>query len=380
MKPMGIYVHVPFCLQKCNYCDFLSFEGFDGQMHRAYFESIIKEIALQGGNYNKKFYVDSIFIGGGTPSLVEPTLIKGLMEALKNHFSFAKSCEITIESNPKTLSGEKLTTYLDCGINRLSLGVQSLEKEILSTMGRVHNSQDVRENYAMARACGFKNINLDLMFAVPGMTMDMWEHTLEEVNSLSPEHLSMYSLQLEEGTPFFRDFEAGLLKEIPDELDRKMYWEGLAYLKRCGYHHYEISNLSKDGFSCKHNLKYWSMEDYLGIGLGAHSFVNDCRFSNETNLQTYIKNWETNLKSVVTSEESATKINRQWEYIFTGMRKISGISISEFQEKYGIPLTDVYGDVILRLEKKGLLLREGDYMKFTPLGIDLSNSVLAEFI
>lgn len=381
-KALGLYIHIPFCIRKCNYCDFLSFSGIGDDEQEAYFRSLLHEIEGYHKIYGNKYYVDSIFIGGGTPSLSDESMISELMTAVRNTFSVAPDAEITIESNPKTLTEDKLNIYLQAGINRLSIGAQSFDDELLHTMGRVHSASDFLLNYSLARACGFRNINIDLMFAIPGQTIKTWRNTLEKAIGLEPEHISFYSLQLEEGTPFFSMCRDGSLKGIEDELDRTMYHDAVKLLKNIGYEHYEISNAAKEGYACRHNLKYWSMEDYLGIGLGAHSFMGGTRFSNCTDLEEYISHSAScpEGSSVVQWEHRNSQEENIAEYLFTGLRKIKGIELADFAKKFGASLESRYGEVLKKHQTGGLIQVDNGWLHFTEKGLDLSNIVLTDFV
>lgn len=391
-KKLGIYVHIPFCIRKCLYCDFLSFSGCDEEVFRNYADALKNEIAFYGHRLKAQnpeiVQVDSIFIGGGTPTMIQAELISSVMSAIREAFELTKDAEITIESNPKTLSAEKLKAYKNAGINRLSMGVQSLDDGVLKKLGRVHGQEDAHEAFELARACGFENINIDLMFAVPGQNMDIWKRTLDEAVSMSPEHISFYSLQLEEGTEFFRMFEKGELPMLSDEADREMYHYALKRLKDAGYGHYEISNCAKPGRECRHNLKYWSLENYLGVGLGAHSYIDGHRFSNKTDLQEYISS----LEKRSLKKENAQWIewqhkNSQWDdisdYVITAMRRMKGISLREFEERFGRQFFDVYPEqkkLVEMWEQQGFISVSEDRIKFTVAGVDVSNSILAEFV
>lgn len=377
-KALGIYLHIPFCLQKCNYCDFLSFGGSSEEAQTEYIQSMVREIAYHGEVYRNRYYVDSIFIGGGTPSLIEASLIADLMTAIKDNFTIDPMAEITIESNPKTLTAEKLNKYLELGINRLSIGAQSFNESILKFMGRAHSAKDFFDSYSLARKCGFQNINIDIMFGIPGQTKEIWSETFDQALDLEPEHLSFYSLQLEEGTPFFKMYEAGKLKETDEQLDRDMYHYALNALKRRGYEHYEISNASKVGYECRHNLKYWSMEDYLGIGLGAHSYLDGLRFSNHRKLGEYIK--AKTLSAYIQWQHENAKEENISEFLFTGMRKMKGIDLKDFRQRFGIALESLYGEVLQKYQELNLLEIKEGYIRFTEQGIDISNRVLAEFV
>jgi oxygen-independent coproporphyrinogen-3 oxidase len=346
------------------------------EIQNEYFRTLAKEIRQKAEDYSNKYYVDSIFIGGGTPSLVNEQRIADLLMVVKESFLIDANAEISMESNPKTLTKNKLTTYLDAGVNRLSIGAQSLDDEMLVYMGRAHTKEDFLRNYDLARECGFQNINIDLMFAIPGQTKETWTDTMERVLSLDPEHISFYSLQLEEGTPFYSMFREGSLKQTEDELDREMYHWAVRKLKDRGYLHYEISNAAMDGYECMHNLKYWSMGDYLGLGLGAHSYMNGMRSSNITDLAEYNKAGET---FAVWRHEN-TKEENISEYLFTGMRKITGIELSDFRARFGDDLESIYGDVLEKYRREGLIEIAGGRLRFTEAGIDISNRVLAEFV
>ncbi|MDD3168600.1 MAG: radical SAM family heme chaperone HemW [Eubacteriales bacterium] len=383
-KALGLYLHIPFCIRKCNYCDFLSFSGIPQDEQKAYFRSLLHEMKVYHEIYSNKYYVDSIFIGGGTPSLADEGLIRELLTAVRDDFTVAPDVEISIETNPKTLTKNKLNTYMEAGINRLSIGAQSFDDELLSTLGRAHSTADFFMNYSLARECGFRNINIDLMFAIPGQTMKTWIDTLEKAIGLEPEHISFYSLQLEEGTPFFSMSEEGSLKMVEDELDRDMYHGGVKLLKNTGYQHYEISNAAKEGYSCRHNLKYWSMEDYLGLGLGAHSFMDGIRFSNGTDLKGYgnighVDAFPTR-DSFMQWEHRNTEEESISEYLFTGLRKIRGIDLADFSKRFGADLESVYGETLDKHLRSGLIQIESGRLRFTKKGIDLSNTVLADFV
>lgn len=391
---MGLYLHIPFCIRKCNYCDFLSFPA-DYDHQKAYIHALRKEIALYSGMYHNKYSVDSIFIGGGTPSLLNIGLLRDLTKELISGFDLAKDTEVTIESNPKTLNKEKLEAYLEMGINRLSIGTQSFDNELLSRLGRSHSAEDFFDNYFLARKCGFQNINIDLMFSIPGQTMEHWRETLHTAADLAPEHLSFYSLQIEEGTPFFQMKEEGTLVETDGREDREMYHYTQSFLKEKEYLHYEISNASRAGYQCRHNLKYWSMENYLGLGLGAHSFMNGERFSNETDLKAYIKAGEMveqpmgkNTSCIVSSPFTVwNHVNSREddisEYLFTGLRKIEGVDLNEFHARFGESIKEVYAhnwNQIERYIRGKYLVNTGNRLRFTKKGIDISNTILTEFI
>lgn len=394
MKKLGIYIHIPFCIKKCLYCDFLSFENTGDGIHRQYTDGLKKELDYYSSLYGGKFIVDSIFFGGGTPSLIDPVLIKEVLLLIKQKYKVDKNAEITIECNPKTVHGQKFEIYKDAGINRISLGVQTLDDQALKRLGRVHQSDDAKETYHLARKAGFDNINMDLMFAIPAHTRDIWEKTLQEAVDLKPEHISFYSLQLEEGTRYFEMFEKGELEMVSDKTDREMYHFAATFLKEAGYHQYEISNCAKPGFECRHNLKYWSMENYLGIGIGAHSYMNGERFSNTRDLNKYIEVLVSNPVDFMADDTEEKKEWVEWkhintvrdemvEFIITGMRRAEGISLIEFEHKFHEKIFEVYPEqekVIEEYVKKGMLVLENNRMRFTLKGVDISNFILAEFV
>lgn len=400
---LGMYIHIPFCVSKCNYCAFLSFSGLNEELQQKYIKALIREIEFYGRQTEMET-IDSIFIGGGTPSILKANLMAELMESINKCFKLENNCEITIESNPKTLDMKKLSTYLSCGVNRLSMGVQSLDDKMLRRLGRAHDRQDFLDNYQLARKVGFENINTDLMFAIPDHTMDMWQRTLQEILALLPEHISFYSLQLEDGTPFFQMFINGEIDQIPDELDRRMYYTAIEKLENKGYHHYEISNAARKGFECRHNLKYWSMKEYLGLGLGAHSYFKGVRFNNTENMGKYLDVFgeenlyydkEQNRKTGFDMAKSIECYNINTlrdeisEYIFTGMRKTNGINLLEFEKRFGGSFRalcerelEVDWKKIEGYIKEGYILvnkvNRGN-VKFSLKGIDISNTILSEF-
>lgn len=364
---LGIYIHIPFCLAKCKYCGFYSAAGSSEVERREYVDSLIEDIEEYGKVYGKSRTADTIFIGGGTPSILDEGEIKRILVAVRNAFDADDNAEITIESNPKTLTKSKLLEYKQAGINRLSIGVQSLNSDILGTLGRVHSAEDFYENFKLARECGFDNINVDLMFAVPGHTMEIWEDTLDKIFKLGPEHISFYSLQIEEGTPFYEMFMAGNLDQVPDEIDRAMYHRTIEKLKAAGYEHYEISNACKPGHECRHNLKYWSLEEYLGIGSGASSYMEGVRFAEAPVLEFYENSKEDDMS----------------EYVFTGLRKTTGFDLDDFNNRFGMKLWEAFGDRrenLAEFLEEGLLIESQGRLYLSEDGLDVSNAIMAEFV
>lgn len=368
MKKLGIYVHIPFCLSKCNYCGFYSHAGSAAEQEE-YVEGLLRDIAEYGKTYGMPggYSADTVFIGGGTPSIMKPRLTERIIISLRETFKFCENPEITIESNPKTLTEEKLRIYKASGINRLSIGLQSFDGNLLKILGRAHTAEDFLESFYMARKAGFDNVNVDLMFAIPGQTMGIWEDTLDRVIMLSPEHVSFYSLQIEEGTPFYEMFRRGEIDEIPDDTDRAMYHRAICKLREAGYLHYEISNCAKAGRECRHNLKYWSMDDYLGIGSGASSYIGGVRFRNKP-FPEYHRN--------TFADETA-------EFAFTALRKTSGIDLKEFERRCGKGFWEVFGDrreELAEFFERGQLVEQDGVLRLSEEGMDISNRIMAVFV
>lgn len=392
-KPLELYIHIPFCVKKCAYCDFLSGPS-TLEVREAYVNCLIEEIchckhAGVGDSDNKwapcdpeNYEVVSAFFGGGTPSILKPDQIRRIMTALKKVFCWNSDAEVTIEANPGTVDEEKLRNYLDCGINRISFGLQSADNEELRKLGRIHTWEEFLDSFHQARIAGFTNINVDLMSALPGQTVDSWRKTLEKVLELKPEHISAYSLIIEEGTPFYErygnqedELERGRRipaeERLPDEdTERRMYWRTEEILKEYGYEHYEISNYAKPGKACRHNIGYWYRTEYLGIGTGAASLINNCRFTYEPD-RMHMKADEKEILSVQEQME---------ETMFLGLRMMKGVGRKEFSECYGKELDEVYGDTIRTLKEEGLLEEKNSRVYLTRRGIDISNYVMSEFL
>lgn len=374
---MGLYIHIPFCIKKCGYCDFVSFEGKKPDQWGEYRNELLGEIRSYGESIAEDYLVDTIFFGGGTPSLLNAKIIREIIDQIKDSFKVIIDAEITIEANPGTLTREKLSRYLSAGINRLSLGVQSFDDNLLMLLGRLHGKREVLDAYRMARDVGFKNISLDLMFAIPNQSIESWEATINEAIDLDPEHISFYELSYEEGTPFNEARKRNDLVPIEEELDIKMYRKGVSLLVASGYRNYEISSMAKPGFECKHNLKYWSMEDYLGLGISAHSFIKGKRFSNTGSWDQYFS-----LNKIETQHLNSEYDNMS-EYIFTGMRKTDGISFVEFREKFKVDYFDYIGQArqeLFNYRDKGFIVVDQEGMHFTEKGIDHSDKILADLM
>lgn len=409
-KPLELYIHIPFCARKCLYCDFLSFRTL-AAVHEAYVEQLIREIEAEGASC-QKYQVVTVFIGGGTPSVLEPELIRDVCLAVRRAFDVAQDAEITIEVNPGTLLQNKLHIYRAAGINRVSIGLQSADNRELENLGRIHSFEEFLKSFQCARMAGFANINVDLMSGIPGQTLESWRNTLKKVTMLKPEHISAYSLIIEEGTPFWDRYGAGCEKtaeksahqpgtcpgeapdrfglrrrdypELPDEEEEnRIYHLTRTFLAEQGYERYEISNYARPGFACRHNVGYWTEVEYLGLGLGASSFLGGCRFCNERDLERYLgldfaaEDWAERLRPQFTR---LSREARMEEFMFLGLRMIRGISEIDFVATFGVKLDSVYGPVIERLVKNGLLRREGVWLSLTEWGMDVSNFVLGEFL
>ena len=370
-SPLELYVHLPFCARKCAYCDFLSFpEGEAGQ--RAYVQALLREIRALS---QRKRQVTSVFIGGGTPSLLNAEWIGEILDNLRENYSFSPDAEISIEANPGTLSQEKLLRYKEYGITRLSLGLQSSLDEELCMLGRIHTFGDFLKSYRLARAAGFDNINVALMCALPEQTYESWIKSLRTVAELNPEHISAYSLIVEEGTPFSKK-----KLSLPDEdTEYRMYEDTASVLKGYGYEQYEISNYARKGFACRHNLGYWKRWDYLGFGLGAASLYQGTRFKNTDKMEEYLAH----SKEPDRIRRELTRLTRREEmeeFMILGLRMTAGVSEEEFMETFGETLDSVYGPVLKKYRDMGFLENEGRMWRFSRPGIHVSNSILAEFI
>lgn len=361
---LGIYIHIPFCVRKCKYCDFLSAPAPEN-VRGAYVERLLEEIKLYGELLNES-RTETVFIGGGTPSILEGREIVRIMDRLRELGNISETAEISIEANPGTVTQEKLKAWKSAGIGRISFGLQSADDEELKRLGRIHTWEIFEENYHLARSCGFENINVDLMSALPGQSMDTWRKTLERVTALLPEHISAYSLMIEEGTPFYETYAEHPELLPSEEEERRMYYETKAFLAARGYERYEISNYAKPGYECRHNLSYWERADYLGIGLGAASLLGNVRKNNQTELREYLKG---NFQG---TREVLSDISAMEEYFFLGLRKMKGVDWTPYRAQYE--------RTVEKLVKEGTLQREGDNIRLTELGIDVSNYVLAEFL
>ena len=382
LKIYNSYIHIPFCVQKCFYCDFLSMP-VDETVRRHYVRRLIEETEYKSQQY-KGYEITSVFFGGGTPSILMETQIAEIMEALQQNFSIQKEAEITIECNPGTLARQKIITYKESGINRISMGLQSANNRELKMLGRIHTYEEFLHNYDLVRKGGIENVNVDLMSALPGQTVSDWERTLKEILKLRPEHISAYSLIIEEGTPFYQTYEEDEQrreegeepKYLPnEETEREMYRLTGALLEEKGYMQYEISNYAKKGRECQHNIGYWTRKNYLGLGLGSASLVENVRFSNTSDLQEYLAgDFEEREREVLERREQME------EFMFLGLRMIKGVSRGDFKKAFGVEIEAVYGEVIKKMVSQGLLQKQAGRISLTEEGISVSNYVMSEFL
>ena len=411
VKELEIYIHIPFCVRKCNYCDFLSF-ACDEDTQNRYIKALLKEIESWGRNINKGYKVVSVFIGGGTPAILKADYIKMLMEALKDMFKIADNAEITIEANPGTLDSEKLQIYKAAGINRLSMGLQSAKDAELKMLGRIHDYETFESNYYEARKTGFNNISIDLISALPGQNEDGFRETLEKVIRLNPEHISVYGLIVEPGTVFYNLYEGdsrevakdiisaflypdGSKKELPDEdTERNIYYLTNRLLSENGYKQYEISNYSKDGYESVHNKGYWIRREYLGMGLGASSMLENIRWKNTEEINEYLDaslckdtlleisyDYLSSESGIIREVEALDKENQMSEEMFLGLRMNKGVSVKAFSDKYMISPLDKWKEWINKMTEDGLLeITEDLYIRLTDSGRDLANYVMSEFV
>jgi oxygen-independent coproporphyrinogen-3 oxidase len=381
LNELGIYIHIPFCKQKCYYCDFVSYSNKCSEV-KEYIESLKKEIEeFDFSNYK----VTSIYIGGGTPSYIDSIyiveILSELKEKLKCNLIEFKDIEITIEVNPGTVDTKKLNDYKKSGINRLSIGLQSTKNDILKKIGRIHTYQEFLEIYKLARETGFKNINIDLMIGIPGQKIGDLKNTLQDIIKLEPEHISVYSLIIEENTPIEKMLENGEIKLPDEDLERNMYWYVKNTLELNGYNHYEISNFAKLGKESRHNLNCWNQEEYIGFGVAAHSYLNGIRFSNTINVEEYIQHIENNRKEEnIQIEESQSLEDKKNEFMMLGFRKIQGVDIARFKEKFIDNPILLYRENLNKLVEEGLIEVDLNHIKLTNKGIDLANLVFEEFV
>ncbi|MDF2950684.1 MAG: hypothetical protein K0S18_267 [Anaerocolumna sp.] len=406
-RDLGLYIHIPFCIKKCDYCDFLSTSA-DDKTKNDYVKAMINEIKSYK-DLASEYLVKTIFIGGGTPSSIDSKYVLEILEAVKDVFSiygihdkqedkkglfhklFRKEkkqdeneqkenswevAEITIEVNPGTITKEKLEVYKAAGINRLSIGLQSADNEELKLLGRIHSFEEFEDNYHLARTLGFHNINIDLMSALPGQNINQWMYTLNKVVELNPEHISAYSLIIEEGTPFYERYQK---EDQDDDLDREIYGITKKILEMKGYHRYEISNYAKPGYECKHNSSYWIRTEYLGIGLGASSLLHNARFHNVTDMNEYME-LSSDYHKIRRDMDRLVTSQQMEEFMFLGLRMDQGVSKEKFKESFHKPIEIIYGEVINQSVREGLLKNENGQISLTEKGVDVSNLVMSRFL
>ena len=376
-KDLGLYLHIPFCIQKCGYCDFLSAPA--GREEReAYVQALEKEIRSYG-DFAGGYRVSTVFVGGGTPSCLEASQTERIFEVVKDTFEIERMPEISMEMNPGTVTKENLQAYKNCGINRLSIGLQSVRDSNLRLLGRIHTYEEFLENFRLAREAGFQNINVDLISSLPGQTEESWREELKTIAELSPEHISVYQLILEEGTTFYEKYAAHPELLPDEETSRAIYQATEEVLGQYGFHQYEISNYAKEGRECRHNLKYWERDDYLGLGLGAASMVRNIRMNNTGDMKTYLEKCG-EPKTMRTDVQFLEEPRQIEEFMFLGLRKTRGISKKEFRRVFGRDIELVYEKALKKLFSSGMLLEKRDRLYLSKEGVLLSNAVLSEFL
>lgn len=381
-KPLGLYIHIPFCYSKCAYCDFVSHPINDFDTHAAYIRKLVYELRTKKSMFadggETAPLVDTVYIGGGTPSFIQSMFIMELLDAIYASYRVTDDAEITIEVNPGTVDDSKLRVYRSCGVNRLSIGAQSFRDEELAFLGRTHRPAAIRKCVFDARAVGFKDINLDLMFGIPGQELSGWEETLRGAVALEPTHISFYSLGIEQETPLYERYVNGDFEAMDEIADRVMYHTAKEYLAGHGLFQYEISNSAREGMKSRHNLKYWSMERYAGFGVSAHSYFGGRRFSNTENLADYLSAEDT--VNMTNWEYENTPSDEMSEFIFLGLRLTTGIALSRFRGRFGADFWELYGKEAEKLINNGLLEHIDDRLRLTSLGLDLANIVFSEFV
>lgn len=388
-KNIGIYIHIPFCKKKCEYCDFKSYVGKENLIDR-YIKWVNHELKEVGegnkidyeNNIDDLIIVKTIYIGGGTPSILPPKYISDILRTVKENYTIDnENLEVTIEVNPGTVDEEKLMEYKKSGVNRLSIGLQATQNRVLNVLGRIHTYNDFLVTYNSARKIGFDNINVDLMLGIPGQSLEDVQESVEKIIKLSPEHISTYSLIIEEGTPFYKKLEKNEINLPGEEIERKMYWLVKRKLEDAGYVHYEISNFAKRGYESKHNLACWNQEEYVGVGAAAHSYTNNVRYSNICEIEEYINNYENDMETNnFEFHEKQTKDSKMKEFMMLGLRKINGIKIQDFKNKFGENPIYLYKKELDKLVNENLLEIDGDVIKLTEKGLDLANLVWEEFV
>lgn len=381
MKELGIYVHIPFCKQKCYYCDFISYANKE-EKTKEYVKCIQKEIEIESKKYSKDEYeITTIYFGGGTPSYISALYIENIINVIKLNYNVKDNAEITIEINPGTVNEEKILIYEKIGINRVSIGLQSTNDKLLKQIGRIHTYEEFLNCYKLVSKSKINNINVDLMLALPNQTIEDLEESLQKVINLKPNHISLYSLILEEGTKLEKMVSENIVKLPEEDLEREMYWKTKRILEKNGYNHYEISNFAKEGYKSKHNMNCWSQKEYLGFGVAAHSYVNRKRYCNTNNIEEYISNIKKGkIENNRTVCEIQNKIDEQKEFMMLGLRKIDGIDIQEFKNKFVENPIYVFHKELEKLVNEDLIEIDLDKIKLTNKGLDFANLVWEEFV
>jgi len=376
MDKISLYIHIPFCAQKCLYCDFPSFARKD-HLRKAYIEALNKEIINLREKHNN-LEINTIFIGGGTPSVLESNELECLLKEIAK-LNMAKDIEYSMECNPGNLTEEKLEVMKKYGVNRISMGLQAKQDNLLKGLGRIHNYKTFKENFLLAKKVGFNNINVDLMFGLPNQRLNEWEETLREIISLEPAHISAYSLIIEEGTAFYNLYENDKLKLPTEEEERKMYHLAKKILEENGFNQYEISNYAKEGKECRHNLAYWNMDNWIGVGSAAASYINGKRIKNISSVEEYINSINEKGEAVEEIINNSKNDNME-EFMFMGLRKINGIDENEFKNRFSMNINDAYGEILNKYIDEGLLIRESGRIFLSEKGIEISNIIMADFL
>lgn len=381
MKELGIYIHIPFCKQKCYYCDFVSYANKEEKIQE-YIKCLQKEIEIESEKYkNEEYEITTIYIGGGTPSFIDASYIERIINTIKQNYKLYENPEITIEVNPGTINEEKIKKYKDIGINRISIGLQTTKDNLLKQIGRIHKYEEFLNCYKIVKKIGIDNINVDLMLGLPNQTLEDLKESLIEVINLKPNHISLYSLILEENTILEKMVSQNMTKLPDEDLEREMYWTTKNILEENGYIHYEISNFSKKGYESKHNLNCWGQKEYLGFGVAAHSYIKNKRYCNTNNIEDYIKNIQNGkiLNNRIICEIQ-NKLEEQKEYMLLGLRKIQGIDIQEFKNKFIDNPIYIFHKELEKLIKEELVEIDLNQIKLTSKGLDFANLVWEEFV
>lgn len=376
MDKISLYIHIPFCAQKCLYCDFPSFARKD-HLRKAYIEALNKEIISLREKHNN-LEINTIFIGGGTPSVLESDELECLLKEVAK-LNMAKDVEYSMECNPGNLTEEKLEVMKKYGVNRISMGLQAKQDNLLKGLGRIHNYKTFKENFLLAKKVGFNNINVDLMFGLPNQRLNEWEETLREIISLEPAHISAYSLIIEEGTAFYNLYENDKLKLPTEEEERKMYHLAKKILEENGFNQYEISNYAKEGKECRHNLAYWNMDNWIGVGSASASYMDGKRIKNISSVEEYINSINEKGEAIEEIINNSKNDNME-EFMFMGLRKINGIDENEFKKRFSMNINDVYGEILNKYIDEGLLIRESGRIFLSEKGIEISNVIMADFL